>query len=77
MSELPPNVTVIQHPLVRVKLTRLRDERTRSEEFRARLAELATLLAFEATRGLHTRPEHIRTPDFLTGVRRSGQRKFA
>jgi len=62
MSELPPGVTVIQHPLVRVKLTRLRDEMTRPEEFRARLAELSTLLAFEATRSLHTRPEAIRTP---------------
>ncbi len=62
MSELPPGVNVIQHPLVRVKLTQLRDEQTKPEEFRARLAELATLLAFEATRSLQTRPEKIRTP---------------
>jgi uracil phosphoribosyltransferase len=62
MSALPPGVTVIEHPLVRVKLTRLRDERTTPEEFRARLAELATLLAFEATRDLETRPSNIRTP---------------
>ncbi len=57
-----PGVTVIEHPLLRVKLTRLRDERTSSEEFRARLGELATLLVFEATRDFATRPLTIRTP---------------
>jgi uracil phosphoribosyltransferase len=62
MSALPPGVHVIDHPLVRVKLTRLRDERTSPEEFRARLAELSTLLVFEATRDLPTRTEPIRTP---------------
>lgn len=62
MHELPPGVKVIEHPLVRVKLTRLRDEKTSSEEFRARLAELSTLLVFEATRDLQTRPQRIRTP---------------
>ena len=62
MPAIPPGVTVIEHPLIRVKLTRLRDERTEPEEFRARLAEIATLLVFEATRDLPTRPHHIRTP---------------
>jgi uracil phosphoribosyltransferase len=63
MSEaIPPGVTVVEHPLVRVKLTRLRDETTAPEEFRARLAELATLLVFEATRDLATRPIEIRSP---------------
>jgi uracil phosphoribosyltransferase len=62
MSALPPGVTVIEHPLVRVKLTKLRDQHTRSEEFRARLAELSTLLVFEATRDLTTRSQRIHTP---------------
>ena len=59
---IPPGVTVVDHPLVRVKLTRLRDETTAPGEFRARLAELSTLLIWEATRDLPTRPEKIRTP---------------
>ena len=57
-----PGVTVIEHPLLRVKLTTLRDHRTGPEEFRTRLAELATLLLFEATRDLSTQPLLIRTP---------------
>src|SRR5687768_12375217 len=59
---IPPGVTVVDHPLVRVKLTRLRDETTKPEEFRARLAELSTLLIWEATRDLPTRTVQIRTP---------------
>lgn len=62
MSHALAGVTVIEHPLVRVKLTRLRDVQTAPEEFRARLAELSTLLVFEATRDLATRPHRIRTP---------------
>ena len=59
---LPAGVHVIDHPLVRVKLTRLRDANTGSEDFRARLRELAMLMVFEATRDLATRPVLIRTP---------------
>ena len=59
---LPAGVTLIEHPLVQVKLTQLRDARNRSSEFRARLNELSTLIVYEATRSLATRPERIRTP---------------
>jgi uracil phosphoribosyltransferase len=59
---IPSGVTIVEHPLIRVKLTRLRDETTMPEEFRARLAELATLLVFEATRDLPTKVLNIRTP---------------
>ena len=39
-----PGVSVVEHPLIRVKLTQLRDATTTSREFRSRLTELATLL---------------------------------
>lgn len=61
-APIPEGVTVVDHPLVQVKLTQLRDERTASGPFRLRLNELATLMVFEATRSLATRVEHIRTP---------------
>ena len=61
-APLPDGVTVIDHPLVQVKLTQLRDAQTGSCEFRARLNELATLMVFEATRDLATRPAPIQTP---------------
>ena len=63
MSEaIPSGVTVVDHPLVRIKLTRLREKNTRPEEFRARLAELAMVLVVDATRDLATRAVTIDTP---------------
>ena len=43
-------VTVITHPLVQRNLTRLRDKRTRPQEFRRVLSEVAALMLYEATR---------------------------
>ena len=62
VPSLPKNVTVVEHPLARVKLARLRDERTPPREFRRNAQELAVLLAFAATRDLATAAEKIRTP---------------
>ncbi len=58
----PSSVFVVDHPLVRVKLTQLRARETTSAEFRLILTELAALMAFEVTRGLGTRPHRVRTP---------------
>ena len=59
---IPSGVTVVDHPLVRVKLTQLRDVATTSREFRFRLAELSTLLVYEVARVLATEPRIVRTP---------------
>lgn len=61
-APLPDGVTLIDHPLVQVKLTQLRDARTDSAGFRARLNELAALVLVEITRTLATRPVRIETP---------------
>ncbi len=55
-------VTVVTHPLVQVKLTQLRDAQTRSDDFRARVGELAMLMVFEATGDLATCDRTVRTP---------------
>jgi uracil phosphoribosyltransferase len=55
-------VTVIAHPLVQHNLTRLRDTRTGSEEFRRGLGEVASLMVYEATRSFQTRPVSVSTP---------------
>src|ERR1035437_9037514 len=47
--------TVITHPLVQHNLTRLRDKRTRPQEFRRLLGEIAALMLYEATRSFATR----------------------
>src|SRR4051794_695820 len=53
---------VADHPLVAHKLTVLRDEGTASPTFRLLVDELVTLLAYEATRDVHTEPREIVTP---------------
>jgi len=56
------NVTVIEHPLVQHSLTRLRHEASHSGEFRHCLAEVATLMVYEATRSLPTKRVRVKTP---------------
>jgi len=55
-------VTVITHPLVQHYLTRLRDKRTRPQEFRRALGEMASLMLYEATRDFATCPTTVQTP---------------
>ncbi len=53
---------VSPHPLVREKLTRLRDERTPPTEFRRLVHEIATLVLYEATADLALTDQEVRTP---------------
>lgn len=61
-DSIAAGVTVVDHPLVRVKLTRLRDKTTPREEFRRLVREIAALMAFEATRTLETVAKPTETP---------------
>jgi uracil phosphoribosyltransferase len=56
------HVEVIGHPLVQHKLTLLRRKETSTSEFRALVAEISMLLAYEVTRDLPTQPAAIETP---------------
>jgi uracil phosphoribosyltransferase len=53
---------VVDHPLAAARLTTLRDERTDNTGFRVALKELATMLVYEATRGLPVEPVPVTTP---------------
>ncbi|MFN2520162.1 MAG: uracil phosphoribosyltransferase [Candidatus Limnocylindria bacterium] len=53
---------VSEHPLLREKATRLRDETTPPKAFRELVAEIATLLLYEATADLPLVPQAVRTP---------------
>lgn len=57
-----PNVTVLDHPLVKHKLTILRDKNTTTNEFRQIVGEIALLEAYEATRNLALKEIAIETP---------------
>jgi uracil phosphoribosyltransferase len=55
-------VVVVDHPLVAHKLRHLRDDTTETKRFRELVAEIATLLCYEATRDLELEEVRIRTP---------------
>jgi len=55
-------VTVVDHPLVQHKLTRLRDRETSTKTFRELMRELSTLLCYEVTRDLSLEEHEIHTP---------------
>lgn len=57
-----PNVTVVDHPLVRHKLTLLRRKETSTAEFRQILREISLLLAYEVTKDLELETVEIETP---------------
>ena len=57
-----PNLNVIDHPLIKHKLTQLRNETTNTEQFRRLVREVGQMLAYEVTRDLPTQNVRIRTP---------------
>ena len=57
-----PGVTVVGHPLVQHKLTKMRDRTTSTKTFRALMRETATLLCYEVTRDLDMDIVRIETP---------------
>lgn len=56
------NVYESSHPLVKHKVTILRDKRTKPKEFRELIREISILLAYEATRDLALSPTTVETP---------------
>ncbi|MEA3336007.1 MAG: uracil phosphoribosyltransferase [Chloroflexota bacterium] len=56
------DVHVSNHPLIRHKLTLLRDKRTEPKKFRELVRELAILLAYEATQDLGVSSATVETP---------------
>lgn len=55
-------VFVSNHPLIRHKLSLLRDKHTEPKKFRELIRELAILLAYEATQDLAVKPVSVETP---------------
>ncbi|MCR5802191.1 MAG: uracil phosphoribosyltransferase [Lachnospiraceae bacterium] len=56
------NVTVIDHPLIKHKISMLRDENTGTNEFRKLVEEIAMLMGYEAMRDLPLEEVEIKTP---------------
>ncbi|MDA0813556.1 MAG: uracil phosphoribosyltransferase [Verrucomicrobia bacterium] len=59
-------VHVIEHPLIRARLTRLRSNATGTAEFRANLHQIAKLMIFDVLRDCATRETAVETPVSMT-----------
>jgi uracil phosphoribosyltransferase len=55
-------VVVFDHPLIKHKLTFIRDKNTGSKEFRELVTEISTLMGYEVTRDLTLEDIEIETP---------------
>ncbi len=70
-------VTVIDHPLVQHKLSRLRDKTTNNKAFRELVNELSMLMCYEVTRDLPLVDTEIETPMQTTTVKMLANEKIA
>jgi uracil phosphoribosyltransferase len=75
MADLP-NLTVIDHPLIRHKLGLLRAEDTPKKLFRELVDEITMLMAYEVTRQLEEAEVTIETPLETTVARRISGKKL-
>ncbi len=57
-----PELVISQHPLIKHKLTLLRDTQTDAYTFRALVSDLSTLMLYEATQDLMTEAVSVTTP---------------
>lgn len=55
-------VVIMEHPLIKHKISLLRDERTGTKDFRVLVEEIAMLMGYEALRDLPTEPVEVKTP---------------
>lgn len=69
------NVKVLDHPVIKHKISILRDTNTGSTEFRSIIKELSIILAYEATKDLDLEEFELETPvATTTGYRISGKK---
>lgn len=53
---------IVEHPLIKMKLSRLRNKNTDSRDFRSNLLELSQFMSFEVTKDLKLTSFEIETP---------------
>lgn len=61
-SEIMSKVTVFEHPLIKHKISLLRDKSTGTKDFRTLIEEIATLMGYEALRDLPLDMVEVETP---------------
>lgn len=71
------NVHILDHPLLQHKLAIVRDKTTTVKEFRELVAEMASLMCYEATRDLSLEDVEIETPLETMQAKRIAGKKLA
>lgn len=56
------SITIMNHPLIKHKISMLRDERTGTNEFRKLIEEIGMLMGYEALSDLPTEDVEVKTP---------------
>lgn len=56
------NLFIVEHPLIRSKMTQIRQKNTASKMFKELVKEITSLLSYEITRNLETEEFEIETP---------------
>lgn len=69
-------VTVVDHPMVQHKLSKLRSKDTSSKDFRALVRELAIFEGYEATRDLELEDVEVETPICKTTCKQVAGKKM-
>ena len=64
--KIPNNFHIVDHALIKHKLSILRDIKTKSKEFRELTTEITSLLAYQATKKLTLSSREIETPITVT-----------
>ena len=69
-------VNVLDHPVIKHKISIIRDKRTGGNEFRSLVTEIAMILAYEATKDLSLEEYEVETPIAkTTGYRLAGKKQ--
>lgn len=70
-------VIILDHPLIKHKISLLRDEKTGTKDFRVLVEEIAMLMGYEALRDLPTELVQVKTPIATASVPKLSGRKLA
>ncbi len=75
MTHAFPNLVVVSHPLVRHKMSLLRDKATSTRDFKQLVTEISMLMGYEATKDLAEEPLEVETPlETMTGSQVAGKK---
>ena len=71
------NVTIMDHPLIIHKISKMRDENVATKEFREYVSEISMLMGYEVTRKLPMEEVEIKTPIAMAKTKVIAGKKLA